>query len=409
MTEPARARHPSQQLWRWWVLYGLALALLPVLLADRFAIGLLSQIGISILICLSYYLLLGQAGLLSFGHALYTGVGAFAAIHWLQAAQQGAMVPVVLIPLLAGVCTMAVAWVTGWLSTRRGGLVFAMITLGLGELAWTLAQRFPAVFGGEAGISGNRAAGQVWPGTGLGPDENLYMLIAVYTFVCSWLMYRFTKTPFALTLRAMREQPVRVATLGFDIRSARFRVVWVSAFFAGVAGGLSALHFELVTNEVFSVTRSGSYLLFTLVGGTSSFAGPILGGVLMVLATDGLSSLTGAWQLYLGLLFVIAVLRLPEGLGGWLSERWAGLRTTGLTKLSWTPVRTALGMAMLALSVVAGIEMTYQYQLREVLGPERILWGVVLDSQRLAHWLGVLCLAGLGWATAFARRGPRAD
>lgn len=384
------------------------LALLPVLAAERFAIGLLSQIGISILICLSYYLLLGQAGLLSFGHALYTGAGAFAAIHWLQWAQQGAIVPVVLIPLLAGLCTVALAGATGWLSTRRGGLVFAMITLGLGELAWTVAQRFPVVFGGEAGISANRASGPVWPGIGLGPDENMYALIAIYTFLCSLLIYAFSKSSFALSLRAMREQPARAAALGFDIRSARFRVVWVSAFFAGVAGGLSALHFELVSNEVFSVARSGSYLLFTLVGGTSWFAGPILGGVLMVLATDGLSSLTGAWQLYLGLLFVITVMRLPNGLGGWLFERWTGRQTLRLADLGWRPVRKGLGLVLLGLAVVACIEMVYQYQLREVLGPERLFWGLALDSQHPMHWLLVLCLAGLGWLMTFARRRPRA-
>lgn len=394
----------SSSGWHWWLLYALALAVLPTLLADRFAITLLSQMGISILICLSYYLLLGQAGLLSFGHALYTGVGAFAAIHALQIAKFGVPVPVVVIPVVAGLGTLLVACVTGWLSTRRGGLVFAMITLGLGELAWTLAHRFPSLFGGEAGISGNRAMDPVWPGMDLGPDGHMYALIAVYTLVCSLLMYGFTRTPFALSLRAMCEQPERAASLGFDLSRARFQVVCVSAFFAGVAGGLSALHFELVTNEVFSVARSGSYLLFTLVGGTSSFAGPILGGVLMVLATDGLSSLTGAWQLYLGLLFVLTVIWLPGGVAAGMAQLWN--RAPSARQNHWRPgrVRLMVGLILLVLALVAGIEMLYQYQLRDVLGPERRLWGLVLDSQYWAHWLGVLALMALGFLMVFAPR-----
>lgn len=393
----------------WWLVFGLVLALLPYTLSESFSIALLNQASIAVLICLSYFLLLGLSGLLSFGHALYTGVGAYAAVYCVPVLQQ--MWPGLLVaaPLLAGFLTLLVAAVTGWLSTRRGGLVFAMITLGLGELAWTLAQRFPAGFGGEAGLSINRADLPLWGGVSLGPAENLYVLIAIYTWLCAGLMYVFTQTKFALLLRASREQAQRCAALGFDIRHLRFKAVLVSAFFAGVAGGLSALHFELVTHEVFSVARSGSYLLFTLVGGTASFLGPILGGLLMVVFTEGLPRLTGAWQAYLGLLFVWTVMRLPDGIGAHLARpaAWAGnLRLAGIDGRAFVRF---VGLALVLLALVGAIEMAYQYQLRAVLGSERAIGGVVLDSEQAWHWLGVVGLGLWGAWMRYLARGSRAS
>lgn len=382
------------------MVYALALALLPLAFDSSFSLTLLSQIGIACIACLSLNILLGQGGMLSFGHALYTGAGAYAAIHLLRLAANGWLVPVSLIPVLAGIGSLLLALLTGWLSTRRAGLSFAMITLGLGELAWTLAQRFATVFGGEAGVSANRVVGDAFLGISFGPATQVYGLIAVYVWACTALMFAFTRTPLAWGLRAVREQAQRAAALGFDPRSVRYRAVLVSAFFAGVAGGLGALQFEIVSSDVFNVTRSGAYLLFTIVGGAGYFFGPMVGAALMVLGSVWLSSITGAWQLYLGLLFVATVMLVPDGLSGlavrlwhrWTARRWRILGLTGAIQ--------AVGVMTMLLGSVALVEMLYQFQLRSTMGHRLSLWRLELNTSEPSSWLAcalVSCTGLLIW------------
>ena len=139
-----------------WPLVGLLLLCLPLAWESRHALGLASQMGIAVLACLSFHVLWGQGGMLSFGHAVYTGAGAYLCMHTLQAlAAHGWPLPVALLPLLAGLGTAVLALPMGWLSTRRPGTPFAMITLGLGELVWALALMWPAWSGGESGLSGS--------------------------------------------------------------------------------------------------------------------------------------------------------------------------------------------------------------------------------------------------------------
>ena len=399
MTEPAITTGLTTPAYRarlWWLAYALALALLPIAFGSSFALTLLSQIGIASIACLSLNILLGQGGMLSFGHALYTGAGAYAAIHLLRLASNGWAVPVSLMPALAGVCSLLLALLTGWLSTRRAGLSFAMITLGLGELAWTLAQRFPAVFGGEAGLTANRVVGEVFLGLSFGPGTQVYGLIAVYAWVCTVLMFAFTRTPLAWGLRAVREQPERAGALGFDPRNVRYRAVLVSAFFAGVAGGLAALQFEIVTSEVFSVTRSGAYLLFTVVGGAGYFLGPMVGAVLMVLGSVWLSSITGAWQLYLGLLFVATVMLVPDGLSGLAVRLWQRWQARGWRLLEPADVLQIFAALTMLMGLTALVEMLYQFQLRSTMGSQLTLWGLTLNTSEPASWVACALVSCTG-------------
>ena len=128
----------------------LLLLLLPMWTGQGHGLSLLTQMGVAAMACLSYQWLWGQGGMLSFGQAVYTGAGAYLAVHLMRMADAGWPVPMVLVPLLAGLGTAFLAWVLGGISTRRPGAALAMITLGLGELAWALAPVFPSVFGGRA-------------------------------------------------------------------------------------------------------------------------------------------------------------------------------------------------------------------------------------------------------------------
>jgi branched-chain amino acid transport system permease protein len=380
-----------------WGGYALLLCLAPTVLTGGLSLSLLSQMDIAIIVCLSYNLLLGQGGMVSFGHAVYSGMGAFLAMHSLNLAGAGWPVPVSLLPLLGGAAAALLALPLGWVSTRQSGTPLAMITFGLGELVWALALMFPGLFGGEAGVSANRVVGSPLLGLTWGPPLELYYLIVAYTFVCTGLLYAFTRTPLGRLLMAARDNPLRLAFVGYNPHQVRFLAFVIAAFFAGIAGGLGALHYEMVSTEVLNSSRSGAYLLFTFIGGSTFFFGPILGAVLMVLAFVLLPGLTAAWLLYLGLLFVLLVMWAPGGLAAMVMALVVQGRQGVLRRL-W-PIYlmlAALGL-IAACAFSALVEMTYQLQQSTTMGSTLRFLGLTLDAHQAASWLGMgamLALAG---------------
>ena len=381
-----------------WSLFALILLVAPLVFTSSLSQTMLSQMGIAIIVCLSYNILLGQGGMLSFGHAVYSGMGSFLAIHTLNKISGGWPLPVSLIPVVGGLASMAVAILLGWVTTKKAATPFAMITLGIGELVWAMSLMFPEFFGGEGGVSGNRVAGPTPFGITYGPQIQLYYLIAFYTFVSTALMFAFTRTPLGRMLNAVRDNPERVEFVGYDTQKVRYLSFIIAAFFAGISGGLAALNFEIVTSEVVSGYRSGAYLLFTFLGGATFFFGPILGGILMVLAFVLLSEFTKAWLLYLGLIFLFMVMYAPGGVAslimmnlrvavyGHLRKLWVGYLALGVTAL------------IVLLGAATMIEMLYHLQLNEALGPELTFLGANLNSKGLNSWFGAafVMLTGLG-------------
>ncbi|MCB2071263.1 MAG: branched-chain amino acid ABC transporter permease, partial [Ottowia sp.] len=201
-------------------------------------------------------------------------------IHALNMAGDGSLpIPVSLIPMVGALGGMFFAALLGYVTVRKSGTPFAMITLGIGELVFAMSLMFSGFFGGEAGVSSNRVVGEAVMGITFGPPRQLYYLIAIYTFLSVLGMYAFTQTPLGRVLNAVRDNPERVEFVGYSAERVRYFSFIVSGFFSGVAGGLAALLFELVTAEVVGAVRSGSYLLFTFLGGATIFFGPIIGGV----------------------------------------------------------------------------------------------------------------------------------
>ncbi|MEY4712482.1 MAG: hypothetical protein RIS88_1932, partial [Pseudomonadota bacterium] len=225
--------------WIVWGLFALVLAVAPMLFTSSLSHTMLSQMGVAIVVCLSYNMLLGQGGMLSFGHAVYSGMGAFLTIHTLNIVSKGQLpIPVSLLPLVGGVSGLLVAVVFGWVTTKKSATTFAMITLGVGELVWASALMFPEFFGGEGGVSGNRVAGAKPWGISFGPQVQLYYPIAIYTFICTALMFAFTRTPLGRMLNAVRDNPERVEFVGYDTQVVRYIAFIIAAFFAGISGGL---------------------------------------------------------------------------------------------------------------------------------------------------------------------------
>jgi branched-chain amino acid transport system permease protein len=394
-------RFQPHDIGRWviWGLFALVLAVAPLIFTSSLSQTMLTQMGVAIIVCLSYNMLLGQGGMLSFGHAVYSGLGAFLAIHTLNlVSKNGLPLPVSLIPLVGGLSAMLFAVLLGWVTTKKAHTPFAMITLGIGELVWAMSLMFPEFFGGEGGISGNRVTGPKPFGITFGPQIQLYYLIAVYTFVCTGLMYAFTRTPLGRMLNAVRDNPERVEFVGYDTQKVRYISFVIAAFFAGVSGGLAALNFEIVTSEVVSGYRSGAYLLFTFLGGATFFFGPIIGGILMVLAFVFLSELTKAWLLYLGLVFLFMVMYAP---GGIASLVMMNIRVAAFGRLKelWVSYLALAATAFITLiGAAAMIEMVYHLKLNAALGPELHFMGATLNAQGANSWFGAafVMVTGIG-------------
>ena len=389
-----------------WGLFALVLLVAPLLFTSSLSRTILSQMGIAIVVCLSYNLLLGEGGMVSFGHAAYSGLGSFLAIHTLNFIGKGLPLPVSLVPIAGGLAGLAFAVALGWVTTRKAGTPFAMITLGIGELVWAMALMFPELFGGEAGISGNRVAGPAPLGITFGPQLQMYYLIAVYTFVCTALMFAFTRTPLGRMLNAVRDNPERVEFIGYDTRKVRYLAFIIAAFFAGISGGLAALNFEIVTSEVVSAPRSGAYLLFTFLGGATFFFGPIIGAILMVLAFVLLSELTKAWLLYLGLLFLLMVMYAPGGLAGLIMMNVRPGGFVRLRQLAPSYLALAAAASLVLLGAGAMIEMAYHLKLDAALGPELRFLGTTLNAHEWGSWFGgaIVMLMGMAVFEAARRR-----
>ena len=394
-----------------WIGFALVLLVAPLVFRSSLAHTMLSQMATVVIACLAYNILLGQGGMLSFGHAVYSGMGAYLAIHTLNLISAGTLsLPVSLVPLMGGLAGLAFAALFGFVTTRKAGTTFAMITLGVGELVWSMSLMLPEFFGGEAGITGNRVAGPPRLGITFGPQIQLYYLIAVYCFVSTALMYALTRTPLGRILNAVRDNPERVEFVGYDTQRVRYLAFMISGFFMGIAGGLAALNFEIVTAEVVSAGRSGGYLLFTFLGGAGTFFGPIIGAVLLVVSFVFLSELTKAWLLYLGLVFLLMVMFAPGGV--------ASLILLNLRMHAFGQLRPLLGLygglAATGAVALAGfgalVEMTYRLQVDSAMGPELRFLGVGLNIDAAASWLGALLVFAVGTAAfewvrrRFARR-----
>ena len=380
-----------------WLGFALVLLVAPWVFTSNLSQTMLSQMGIAIIACLSYNLLLGQGGMLSFGHAVYSGMGSYFAIHALNAIGQGTLhLPVVVLPLVGGLAGMGFAILLGYVTTKKSGTTFSMITLGMAELVFAMSLMFSEFFGGEAGVSANRVVGEAFMGISFGPQRQVYYLIAFYTFLSVALLYALTQTPLGRILNAVRDNPERVEFVGYNTQQVRYRAFIIAGFFAGIAGGLGAINFEIVTAEVVGPARSGSYLLFTFLGGATFFFGPILGGILMVLAFVLLSEITKAWLLYLGLVFLFMVVYAPGGFAGLIMMNLKIAKTGALKRLLPSYAGLAVAMGLMLAGAGALVEMIYHLQLDGGNGSQLAFAGWVLNTDSATTWGISLALLAIG-------------
>ena len=343
-----------------WGGYLLVLLVLPQFSDSILSISIFNQMAIAIVFALSYNMLLGQGGMLSFGHAVYFGLGGFLAVHTLILIEfETLYFSIVFIPLVGGIFGLLAAIFIGSFSTRKAGTVFAMISLGIGELIAASSLIFVSFFGGEAGVSGDRTYGPLFFGVDFAQDLQIYYLAAIWVFIATVFMYLFTQTPAGRMANAVRDNPERAEFIGYSARRVRFISFCASGLFAGIAGGLFALNYEFITEENLNAATSGRVLLMAYIGGLGYFIGPIIGAVLLTLMNSLLSNYSNLWLLYLGVLFLLTVMFLPKGFAGLIMmHQVAWLRGT-LRRLALPYLITGIPAFIFILASVAMIELSH--------------------------------------------------
>ena len=303
-----------------WIIAAIALVILPFVFTGGGSITIMNQIGITIVLAMSYNMLLGQGGMLSFGHAVYMGLGGFVAVHVMNIVEyQEIWLPLPFLPLVGGLVGLGFATIIGSFSTRKAGTVFAMISLGIGELIAACCIIITVFFGGEEGISGDRTMAPPTFGIEFISQKEVYFLIAFWVLVSTFLMYLFTQTPVGKMANAVRDNPERAEFVGYSMRWVRFVSFCAAGFFAGVAGGLFAINFEILTELNLNLNASFTVLLATYIGGVGFFLGPIVGAILFTLLQTVIGLKTDLWALYTGIVFILTVMFLPAGLTGFFA------------------------------------------------------------------------------------------
>ncbi|MBJ9665006.1 branched-chain amino acid ABC transporter ATP-binding protein/permease [Burkholderia gladioli] len=397
MPEARRSREAAG----WLALVGLLV--LPALIWPQGAVlAWLAQTAALVVLALSYNLLLGSTGLLSFCHAAFAGLGAFVAAHAFN--RFGFALP--WLPLAGGLGGAGFGLLFGAIATRRAGTAFAMITLGLGELIAAAAWSVPDWFGGAGGLAIDRTAGAPLGAWRFGADREAYALIAAWCLLSALAMRVVLATPFARLARAVRDKPRRVAALGTDPRRVRLLMMVIAAFFAGVAGTLTLIDVELASSDSVSMLRSATVLFATVIGGSAGFFGPVLGAAVMAAFGSFVAGLSRAWLFYLGLLFVAVVVAAPGGLLGALAAQAAAWRGAGREARLRQLSRLAAWLVAV-LAIVFGVELGYALQLGDGEGGQRLasigVWQ--FDAGSAPGWVIAIALALA--ATALGRLGRR--
>jgi len=387
-----------------WLAAAVVLLILPQVVRTGTGLAIMNQMGIAIIFALSFNMLLGQGGMLSFGHAVYFGIGGFIAAHVLNLAGRGALwLPVPLLPLVGALGGLVFAVLFGSFSTRRAGTVFSMISLGVAELMAASSLIFDRFFGGEEGITTNRSKAPLLFGLEFTRDRQVYYLIAFWLLVATLAMYAFSRTPIGRMANAVRDNPERAEFVGYSQHRVRFVSFCAAGFFAGIAGGLFAVNYEILTAENMGLNASGAVLLMAYIGGIGYFVGPIIGAAIFTFLQSMLSDYTGMWLLYLGVLFLITVLFVPMGLAGLLMLHAPAWRARRLGRLVGPYLVTgALGV----LAVVGGIgllEMVHFVAVSEGAGTTKRLFWLAVAPRTVMPWLGfgalvVVGALGLSWA-----------
>ncbi|MEO6022989.1 MAG: branched-chain amino acid ABC transporter ATP-binding protein/permease [Burkholderiales bacterium] len=298
------------------------LIMLPFLLQPfGYTYGVATEIAIYAMAGLGFNLLLGYTGLLSFGHGLFFGFGAYVLaltqLHWFG--------PSLVLPLIVALLFTALLGIAlGFLVLRRRGVYFSLLTLAFTVLGFYVAYRWTDFTGGENGLRGVKRVPLL--GVNLDDAALYYGFVTIVVLVVAWLLWRLTRSPFGSVLVAIRENEQRATFVGYPVRRYKLIAFVISATVMGLSGSLYALLKLFVSADLVHVNFSGEIVAMTIIGGARNFLGPVVGAAFYILFREFLSSYTAAWQFWFGLLFMAFILFSPMGLVGLGARLWAPFR-----------------------------------------------------------------------------------
>ncbi|MGB3210395.1 MAG: branched-chain amino acid ABC transporter permease [Desulforhopalus sp.] len=302
-----------------WILLILVFGLVPLLMTSSYQLNVANYILIWSLFAISFNMLWGVTGMLSFGQALYFGIGGYSiglTIHYLGS---NWYLPSLVIAVMIAII---VSFLLGLLVIRVGGVYFTMLTLAFGQLAWQIMFKLYTFTGGDDGIQGF-----ILPGI-LSNKIVYYYFVMVLVLLSIWFLKRVAYSPFGMILRCVRQNPDRVRFLGRRVRRNQLRVYVISSVFASLAGALMVGVDNSAHTDMFFWTTSGEVILMSVLGGISQFFGPLIGAISIILIEDIVGAYTEYWSLIIGMIILLMVIVFPKGIVGELMEKMPKFRSS---------------------------------------------------------------------------------
>ena len=287
------------------------LAAAPVLTAQSpYTTVLLIDLLIAALFAASLHFIMGPAGMHSFGHAAYFGLGAYGAALLVRSLGLPMEIALVVAPLVAA----AGAFVYGWFAVRLSGVYLAMLTLAFAQITWAITYQWDSFTGGSNGLTG------VWPAAWLADKRMYYWLTLALVGAGVWWLRRVLFSPFGYALRAGRDSFLRADAIGMDVKAMQWAAFVIAGAFAGIAGALFAFSKGSISPEALNVSRSVDGLVMVLLGGIQTLAGPVVGAVSYTWLHDVMARSTEYWRALLGAVILILVLLFPQGIAGFFRQ-----------------------------------------------------------------------------------------
>ena len=300
-----------------WV--GIALGVLGILfppVLPRFQLRMVTEIVIVALLVMTWKMMLNEAGLFSFGHAVYFGLGAYASVlGWLHINGLSLMSGILLGGLVAGV----VGFILSAFLVRMSGTYYALLTLAFNQLVWAIVWKWRDVTGGDDGLGKFPKPDLL--GISMRDPTNYYYLSVVLVGVCLFLCWYFTKTPLGNVMKSIKSNEERTGFIGFNVGASKIIFLVILAFFAGVSGALYAQFQEFIGASSIDLVMSTHIIFMAFIGGIGHFWGPLLGSGIYVYLSEYLSHYTDRWELIFGVVVVILVLLAPQGILGITRKR----------------------------------------------------------------------------------------
>ena len=296
----------------WWQIAILVVLFILPFIVSSFYVYVLALIFVTALLAMSLNLVLGYGGVYQFHHAVFYGVGAYAVALMLTKTSLPAWIGFIAGPIVAAIVGLLI----GWLCVRLTRLYFGMLQIALGSLVWAIVFRWYNFTGGDNGICGIPLPSL------LSSLNGAYYFILIILLICLIVMYLIVNSPFGSTLQATRDNPGRCAAVGVNVRRHQLIGIIIATFFAGVAGVLFVVLERSVFPDLLFWVLSLEILIMCLLGGWFTFMGPVLGAAITVALRTFVGIYTEYWTLILGVMLMLLIFFLPQGLVGYLQEKF---------------------------------------------------------------------------------------